>query len=373
MTEFRHDPDSLADRLDQLLPPDQPDQIGTDDDPLIETAARFASAPPLSLSPEAMARIQAQIMQEQVVPQPAPLRMRLPSSGRLALVAALTVLVIAGTVFAAHELGITLIAPDVPTATSTRTHTATMMPTQTSTPSARATDTFTPIGSMTPPGTRAPTQTNVPTTEVPHIPVSPSSTERPSFTHTATPEQTATFTDAMSPTLTNTSSLPSATATPTSLPVTIIIEGPVQAVDGNIITIHDVDIEMASNDPVLSVVQIGDIVRVEGDTIVNADTLVIVATSVVIVNLDGFVDLDGTIWRDTGDCSNPPPPTAPAPDWRARCEGARGGDTPPQEGGTVVICHYAQGESGERETLTIEWSAWVNEHNRHGDTLGPCP
>lgn len=364
MNEFRHDPDSLAERLDQLLPPDQPDQIGTDDDPLIETAARFASAPHRSLSPESMARIQAQVIQEQPVPLHNPVR--LPSSGRLALVAALTVLVIAGTVFAAHELGITLITPSVPIVTSTPTDTATTLPTETNrvTSSATAREVATPTVSVTLSRTTRPTRTSVPTPEATLLHTLSPSTESPTTPPTATDTPTST--------LSETTLLPSGTATPTSLPITIIVEGPVQAVNGNIITIHDVDIEMNVNDPVLNVIQIGDIVRVEGDTLVNADTLIIVATSVAIVNLDGFVDLDGTIWRDTGDCSNPPPPAAPAPDWRARCEGASGGDTPPQEGGTVVICHHAQGESGERETMVIEWSAWVNEHSRHGDTLGPC-
>jgi hypothetical protein len=44
------------------------------------------------------------------------------------------------------------------------------------------------------------------------------------------------------------------------------------------------------------------------------------------------------------------------------------------EGGKrrVTICHHHQGESGGRETMVVEWTAWINEHSRHGDTLGPC-
>jgi hypothetical protein len=42
-------------------------------------------------------------------------------------------------------------------------------------------------------------------------------------------------------------------------------------------------------------------------------------------------------------------------------------------GGKIVICHRHQGESGGTETITVDWSAWINAHSRHGDTLGPCP
>jgi hypothetical protein len=38
----------------------------------------------------------------------------------------------------------------------------------------------------------------------------------------------------------------------------------------------------------------------------------------------------------------------------------------------VTICHRHQGESGKRETMVVEWTAWINEHSKHGDTLGPC-
>jgi hypothetical protein len=44
-----------------------------------------------------------------------------------------------------------------------------------------------------------------------------------------------------------------------------------------------------------------------------------------------------------------------------------------QSNNLVVICHVHQGESGQRDTITVEWSAWNNEHSRHGDTLGSCP
>lgn len=288
MTEFRHDPNSLADRLDQLLPPGKPEQIGTDGDPLIETAARIASAPRPTLSPEAMARIQAQITQVQpVAPQRFPVR--IASSGRLALVAAFAVILIVGSVFAARELGITLIAP---TETSTATSTLTETPTQTP--------------SVTPSST-------------------PTATIQPTETATNTPEPTATSTIAASNTPLPTediSVLPTITPTLTTQPGMVVVEGPVESINGNIVVIYDIEIEVDPNDPILAVIQVGDHVRIEGTVGVVGSTVVVIAVTVVVVDIDVSVSSSGEVWRDEGDCSNPPPPWAPAHGWRARCEGA---------------------------------------------------
>lgn len=115
----------------------------------------------------------------------------------------------------------------------------------------------------------------------------------------------------------------------TALPVTIIIEGPVQIINANIVTIYDIDIEINADDPILNVIQIGDFIRVEGDTALDDDqqNLVVIAIFVVIVDVDVVVNVDGEVWRDEGDCSNGPPPWAPANGWRRRCEGGgRGHD-----------------------------------------------
>lgn len=112
--------------------------------------------------------------------------------------------------------------------------------------------------------------------------------------------------------------------------VIIVVEGPVIAININVITIYDFDIVLAEDDPLLSVIVVGDIIRVEGlidelgtfETDVNI-TIVIVAVTIIFVDIDVFI-LDGDIWRDSGNCSNPPPPWAPANGWRRRCEGGRG-------------------------------------------------
>jgi hypothetical protein len=139
----------------------------------------------------------------------------------------------------------------------------------------------------------------------------------------ATPEATPETTPEATPEVTDT---PTPTATP-GLPITIIIEGPIETINVNIITIYDIDIEVDINDPILTVIQIGDIVRVEGDTIIDGDTIIVIAIVVVIVDVDVVVNVDGEVWRDTGDCSHGPPDWAPAHGWRRRCEGGGGGDS----------------------------------------------
>lgn len=40
-------------------------------------------------------------------------------------------------------------------------------------------------------------------------------------------------------------------------------------------------------------------------------------------------------------------------------------------GRKVTICHKPGSKSGGH-TIVVAWSAWINGHSRHGDTLGPC-
>jgi hypothetical protein len=112
------------------------------------------------------------------------------------------------------------------------------------------------------------------------------------------------------------------------LPITIIIEGPVEAININIITIFGINIEIDPDDPLLTVIRIGDEIRVEGDTVSDGNIIIIVAINIIIIDTDIIIiddDDDGppVVWRDSGEsCGNPPPPWAPALGWRARCEGA---------------------------------------------------
>lgn len=110
------------------------------------------------------------------------------------------------------------------------------------------------------------------------------------------------------------------------LPVVIVIEGPVDVIIGNIIVIFGMEIELDPDDPILVALREGDVVRIDGGIAEDGNTVVIVAAVVVIVDIDIYIndtiDIGGPpqVWRDDGECSNPPPPWAPAHGWRAKCE-----------------------------------------------------
>ncbi len=130
-----------------------------------------------------------------------------------------------------------------------------------------------------------------------------------------TPESTLEATPEVTPEMTS-----EATSEPgdDSLPVTIVIEGPVQAINVNIITIYNFNIQLDNDAPALNIIQVGDTLHVEGNTQNMNGTIVIIAINITILNVDINVDT-GEYWRDDGTCSNPPPPWAPAHGWRRHC------------------------------------------------------
>ncbi len=109
-----------------------------------------------------------------------------------------------------------------------------------------------------------------------------------------------------------------------NLPITIIIEGPVEEINVNVIVIFGFEVEVDPDDVMLTVVRVGDVVRIEGalDQNLTLDgNVVIVAITVVLVNVEVVINPDShQAWRDEGNCGNPPPPWAPAHGWRRRCE-----------------------------------------------------
>ncbi len=116
------------------------------------------------------------------------------------------------------------------------------------------------------------------------------------------------------------------------LPVIIVIEGPVISINANIVIIYGMEIELDLDDPLLQVIQLGDIIRVEGDLHLDGLTIIVIPINIIIINVEVNINDNGQVWRDQGNCSNPPPPWAPANGWRRRCEGGvSGGDD--DEGG----------------------------------------
>jgi hypothetical protein len=77
---------------------------------------------------------------------------------------------------------------------------------------------------------------------------------------------------------------PIATAETEDLAPLIVIEGPVQAVDSSGLTVFDTVIRVEPGDPVLSRIQIGDTVHVEGNLAQDSGALIIVAVNITIVN-----------------------------------------------------------------------------------------
>lgn len=111
------------------------------------------------------------------------------------------------------------------------------------------------------------------------------------------------------------------------LPITIIIDGSVQSINGNIIVIYGFSITLDPNDPVLVNLQVGDVLQIHGNL---GDSNIIIAVIVIIIaDYDDDIDIDFDIDIDTGnddvyvrpECRNPPPPWAPAHGWRRKCEG----------------------------------------------------
>ncbi len=143
-------------------------------------------------------------------------------------------------------------------------------------------------------------------------------------TSESTPEATATVTPEATTEVTPEATLeltPESTAQP-GAPVIIVIEGPVQAININIITIYNINIQLADDDPNLKIIQIGDIVHIEGSPqgSVVTGNITIIAITIVVINVE--IDTStGQVWRDdSNSCANPPPAWAPAHGWRKRCE-----------------------------------------------------
>ncbi len=146
----------------------------------------------------------------------------------------------------------------------------------------------------------------------------------PSLTATLEPTATLTAEATTEPTPEIT---PETTLEPT-LDSIIIIEGPIDEIRDNVIVIFGIEIIINPTDPILGVIQIDDVLHVEG--IPGDSTNVIIAITVIVVNIDVDVNPNtGEVWTDNGSCSNPPPDWAPANGWRRRCEQGGGNSNNP--------------------------------------------
>ena len=322
MSQLPHDPNSLADELDRVLPPGQTDQSAPSSDPLVETAARLSAALRPALSPEALARIHATMRAAQNAP-PSPSKslsrrfLRQSAPVRMAVAAVLLLVFVSGAIFAA-KVGVQLLNRPTAATTSLPPSATRLPPTATPIP---------PSPTPVPPSpTVTPIATEIPLGISPLQPVTPipfvlPATAVPATTVPPTMPSARTESSVILPT-----EAPTATSTSESaLPVTIEVEGPIQSISGNTIIIFEFTIVLTEAD--LSRVHVGDVVRVEGNY--TADTQMIIAIHVTVLRntpvASPTVEVNlstGQTWTDSGNCSNPPPPWASANGWRRRCQGA---------------------------------------------------
>lgn len=83
----------------------------------------------------------------------------------------------------------------------------------------------------------------------------------------------------------------------------VVIEGPVDAIGVNIITVFGIDIQVDPNNPIWTQIQVGQVVRVEGIGNMEGDSLVVVSVSITIVTV---------VIVNTGGSGGNPPPQPPA-------------------------------------------------------------
>ncbi|NDJ60831.1 MAG: hypothetical protein GYB67_06880 [Chloroflexi bacterium] len=83
-----------------------------------------------------------------------------------------------------------------------------------------------------------------------------------------------------------------------------------QQINVNIITIYNINITLDPSDPLLTIIQLGDVIQVVGVIVGNVNvitpTVTIVAVNITFISVN-VVIFNGLIWRDPGDCTNPPP------------------------------------------------------------------
>ncbi|MFC1961110.1 hypothetical protein ACFLYO_10410, partial [Chloroflexota bacterium] len=109
-----------------------------------------------------------------------------------------------------------------------------------------------------------------------------------------------------------------------NMDITIVIEGPVETVAANMVTIYGFEVELPESDPRIMYVQVGDKLRVRGHHKGQHHHLrnaIIVAIVFDFVDIDMIV-FDNQVWRDPLTCVLAPPAWADelAVHWHGRCD-----------------------------------------------------
>lgn len=160
-------------------------------------------------------------------------------------------------------------------------------------------------------------------------------------------------------------------ASPAVAAALTVVQGPVDSINGSMISIYGLPIRVDAAHPLLPMLQTGDVVRVEGERVIENGSPVIVAMSLSFVDIDVEISDTGETWRDTGDCTAVPPDWAAAPLWTQRCVPAA---PPPSPGGGGSGSQgNPGGGSGDSSGGSPGHSGNPQGGNGNGGANGHCP
>jgi hypothetical protein len=71
---------------------------------------------------------------------------------------------------------------------------------------------------------------------------------------------------------------------------TVLVEGRVQAINGNVVTINGINIELVQNDPRLKTLRVGNYLSVSGNFERRSTVIVLIVVNLIVIN-DGDVDI----------------------------------------------------------------------------------
>jgi hypothetical protein len=79
---------------------------------------------------------------------------------------------------------------------------------------------------------------------------------------------------------------------------TVSLDGPVDSINGNIVTVNGIPVQFATNDPILQNLQVGNFVSVQGDFSGSGNTIILIVINVTIFN--NITIINNNCWFDPG-------------------------------------------------------------------------
>lgn len=121
----------------------------------------------------------------------------------------------------------------------------------------------------------------------------PTATSTASMVTSVTPQTSAAATAENTPSVATPSPQPTSTTSTSAGAPILVIEGPVSAITINTITVFDMTIQVDAGNPILTQLQIGDRVRIDGQTSVEGNIIIIVAVNITIIHTQIIVEPSG--------------------------------------------------------------------------------